>query len=104
MITLCALSIIKLAKVITVVFRIETFAYLPKSMSRVANLALSFPMTHSQTDVQAILSIADDPAEMFCRFYSQSSDVLVVSANSCLLWKWLLLTEKNCPLELSSPI
>ena len=56
-------------------------------MTRVANLALSLPMTRSQTDVQAIVSIADDPAETFCRFYSRSSDVSVVSLDSWLSWK-----------------
>ena len=29
---------------------LQTIAYLPKSMSRVANLALSLPMTRSQTN------------------------------------------------------
>ena len=66
---------------------LETISYLPKSMSRVANLALSLPMTRSQTDVQAIVSTADDPAETFCRFYSRSSDVSVVSLDSWLSWK-----------------
>jgi len=55
---------------------LETISYLPKSMSRVANLALSLPMTRSQTVASAIVSIADDPADTFCRFYSRSPEVV----------------------------
>ena len=66
-------------------------------MSRVANLALSLPMTRSQTDTEAVVSIADDPADTFCRFYSRSSDVVVVSLDSWLSWKWVLLTETSVP-------